>query len=407
MNTLHTNPYVHKEENKLVNSITGEKLLCGDRIFEIIDFLKIPKPYRELEERFEDINEDLGGILKTLAAKSYIVLDNNYKDTVTQITPHTPHLFNLPYKSIAAPLDKKSFGFIGVPLGIGNKENIQSSQLANSLRAYTKKYGLDLSATSQIKPDVFGGTEEDYHQLMTAIKQGEIFDYGNIFFNTHESPGFMYEKIYEISRTCFSTCNLVPFFIGGDHSISYPLIKGAIDKYGDDLCVLHFDAHTDTYTSSYDNIKNTDTVHHHGNFMTKCFDDGLKHAFQFGIRGIVNNRQTSNENRTIIWAHEIKKALKNNLSLANLPAGKKFYVTFDFDVLDPAYFNNTSTPVINGLTFEECQQLIRNVLTDRDIVGCDIVEVYPDSNDQSPQIVCQMIFDLINSIKKNADQRSI
>lgn len=92
MKTLHTNPYVHKEENKLVNSITGEKLLCGDRIFEIIDFLKIPKPYKELEERFEDINDDLGGILETLAAKSYIVLDNNYKDTVTKITPHTPHL---------------------------------------------------------------------------------------------------------------------------------------------------------------------------------------------------------------------------------------------------------------------------------------------------------------------------
>ncbi|PTT27092.1 hypothetical protein DBR28_17450, partial [Chryseobacterium sp. HMWF028] len=311
---------------------------------------------------------------------------------------HTPHLFNLPYRSIDASLDKKSVGFIGIPLGIGNKENINSSLLANVLRSYTKKYGLDLSAASLVESNVFGGTTEDYQVLLGKIKGGEIFDYGNIFFNTQESPNFMYEKIYRIAQKTFDRENLIPFFIGGDHSISYPLIKAAIDKYGDDLCVLHFDAHTDTYTSDYDKIKNIDTIHHHGNFMTKCFEDGLKHAFQFGIRGIVNNRQKSNENRTIIWAHEVKRIIKNSELFKDIPAGKKYYITFDFDVLDPVYFSNTSTPVINGLTYEECKETFNTLLAGKEIIGCDIVEVYPNGNDLASQIVCQVIFDLMNNI---------
>ncbi|PTT21741.1 hypothetical protein DBR28_20125, partial [Chryseobacterium sp. HMWF028] len=88
MKNLHTNPYIHKEEDKLVNSITGEKLLCGERIFEIIDFIKQPKQYNELEAEFEDIAGDLENIVKILVDKSYIVLNDDYKNAVIKITPH-------------------------------------------------------------------------------------------------------------------------------------------------------------------------------------------------------------------------------------------------------------------------------------------------------------------------------
>jgi agmatinase len=307
-------------------------------------------------------------------------------------------LYNLPYlsKSKQVQLGNKAVVFVGIPLGIGNKSNSTSSLFPNSFRNYLAKYGIKLDKESFLN---FKAFNSEFENLKIITAEERLFDLGNIFFDLNESPTFCYQKIETIARGLFKeSASQRPFFIGGDHSISFPLIKAAIDLYGDDLCVIHFDAHTDTYDSAYSQIKHNQKIHHHGNFLTKCFESGLQHAYQFGIRGIVNCNQKENKHQSIFWCNELKKLIKENDSFSSLPKNKKYYVTFDFDVLDPLYFNGTTTPVIDGLTLDECARLIELVLKDKEIIGMDIVELYTDKGEliTTHQVANYIILQLLN-----------
>lgn len=400
------NPYVlidKEDQRKLVNTVTGEKLLVGDKIIEIVQFLQNAKSEKEMLQKFPDIGEDLTGILDTLTHKKYLIKDNAFDKAITAIKPYTPHLFNLPYltESKAAKITSKPVGFVGVPLGVGNRSNYSSSEFPNSLRAFSSKYNINLGPGAVLETEALGGKER-YIALFELIKNKRLYDLGNVFFDSKESPNFMYEKTYNLSKQLFDQDKVTPFFIGGDHSVSAPVIKAAIEKYGDDLCVLHFDAHTDTYSSTYDKIKHHNEVHHHGNFMSKCFEFGLKHAYQFGIRGLVNFNQKSNENQSIYWAHKLIEQIENEHTFEELPKDKKYYVTFDFDIIDPIYFKGTTTPVINGLSTSQCKQLILSTLKNKEIIGVDIVELYVDAPEAeiNKQIACEIIFELLNVIEK-------
>lgn len=402
---IQINPYVLIEgsnKDKLSNKLTGEKVLCGEKIIEIVKFLREPKDFEEVEEKFHDTKDELSQLLNTLIEKKFIFEIDRSEEVVTTIFPCNPHLFNLPYpsKDKIKALKKKGVAFIGVPLGIGNQSNNSSSTFPNSIRNYTEKYGIRLDSESFFNINSFGNTDE-YITLLDLKSQGRLFDMGNMFFDRNESSMFCYEKISKISKNIFNeSSNLIPFFIGGDHSISYPIIQSAIEKYGDDLCVLHFDAHTDTYNSVYNKINHQKKVHHHGNFLSKCFEDGLRHAYQFGIRGTANCNQKTGNKQTIYWASETKKLIKDGYTFEELPKDKKYYITFDFDVLDPLFFSGTTTPVINGFTIEECQYLIENILKDKTIIGADIVELYPNTGNLhiTHQMACQFIFNLLNGI---------
>lgn len=400
------NPYVlidKEDQHKIVNTVTGEKLLVGDKIIEITEFLQHPKSMHELLQQFPDIAADLSGILDTLTHKKYLIKDNAFDIAITAIKPYTPHLFNLPYlsESKTAHYTSKPIGFIGVPLGVGNRSNHSSSEFPNSLRAFSNKYNINLGPEAVFETNALG-EKERYSHLLELIKNKRLFDLGNVFFDSKESPNFMYEKTYQLSKKLFDQDKIIPFFIGGDHSMSAPVIKAAIEKYGNDLCVLHFDAHTDTYSSTYDKIKHPHEVHHHGNFMSKCFASGLKHAYQFGIRGLVNFSQKSNKNRSIYWAHKLVELIKNKHPFEELPKDKKYYITFDFDILDPVYFKGTTTPVINGLSVDQCKELLWTTLKNKAIIGVDIVELYTDTPEQeiNKQIACEIIFELLNAIDK-------
>lgn len=403
---IQTNPYViidNSNSDKLSNKLTGEKILCGEKIIELINFLKGPKSYVDIEAAFFDIKDELPQLIDALLAKKFLLKPGQLEEAVTTISPCTPHLFNLPFlaKNRKQASKDKNVVFVGVPLGIGNKSNNSSSTYPNALRNYTDKYGIKLNRESSFNPKSVGLSKE-FEGLKKLIDEGRLFDIGNMFFDMNESPEFCYEKIATLAKGLYKDGDTqIPFFLGGDHSISYPLIKSAVETFGDDLCVIHFDAHTDTYGSPYHQIKHHRKIHHHGNFLTKCFEAGLKHAYQFGIRGLVNSNQSgNNEFQTIYWSSETKELIKANHLFDELPKDKKYYVTFDFDVLDPLFFKGTTTPVINGFSLEECQYLIKTVLQDRQVIGLDIVELYTNVDDltMTHQIAAQFIFNLLNAI---------
>ena len=144
----------------------------------------------------------------------------------------------------------------------------------------------------------------------------------------------------------------------------------AIAKHHGPVALVHFDAHTDTYSggSKYD----------HGTFLHHAVDEGLvdtHHSIQIGIRTTYDYENYPFEVLDAGWVadHGPAKVLEH---IHNRVGNKKVYVTFDIDGLDPAYAPGTGTPVAAGISIDCALKVIRG-LQGLDLIGMDVVEVAP------------------------------
>jgi len=154
----------------------------------------------------------------------------------------------------------------------------------------------------------------------------------------------------------------VPVVLGGDHSITYPIIKAFAKKFKP-LDILHFDAHPDLYEDLYG-----DRLSHACPFA-RIMEDGLaQNLVQVGIRAATPDQKA--------------KALKHGVRMIEMkeihdPVFLKFtnplYISFDLDALDPAFAPGVSNHEPGGLSTRQAIQIIQ-ALKAR-IVGFDIVEL--------------------------------
>lgn len=175
--------------------------------------------------------------------------------------------------------------------------------------------------------------------------------------------------------------NKIPIFLGGDHSITYPIIKAYTDLFHRQICIIQFDAHSDTFEAvgGYQ--------YHHGatfkNIVEKANIQG-QNIYQFGIRGFVRGDSYKNAEELGINVISMSELDEKGCSLDqfHLPEDMDYYISFDIDSLDPAYAPGTGTPVPGGFTTREIFKCIRQ-LKKYNIVGIDLVEVAPVYDNQN------------------------
>ena len=192
-------------------------------------------------------------------------------------------------------------------------------------------------------------------------------DYGDID-SDHGYPQDIAEAIYKEVRTLLDTA---PFIIsmGGDHSVTYPLLKAHAEVHGP-LALVQLDAHSDTWAETEKRID-------HGTMFYHAIQEGLidaSRSVQVGIRTL--NDQT--HGCTILDANAVHEAGPKAIAqkIKEVTGDAKTYLTFDIDALDPAFAPGTGTPVCGGLSTWQAQSIIRE-LVDVNIVGMDLVEVSP------------------------------
>lgn len=154
--------------------------------------------------------------------------------------------------------------------------------------------------------------------------------------------------------------------IGGEHLITYPEIVAISDVYGDDLAIIHFDAHTDL-RDEYMGEKLS-----HSAVIKLCSryvrPENIK---QIGIRsGMKEEWEFMKRNNTFIKDNNDYKSLDCLLD-------KKVFITVDLDVLDPSVMSGTGTPESGGMSFNELMGWFE-YLKKFDIIGADVVELAPD-----------------------------
>jgi arginase len=156
----------------------------------------------------------------------------------------------------------------------------------------------------------------------------------------------------------------VPFVLGGDHSITYPVVK-AFARKGGLLDVLHFDAHPDLYEDLYG-----DRLSHACPFA-RILEDGLAaNIVQVGVRAMTSAQRAKARKHGVrmIEMRDIREPIR--LEFAN-----PVYISFDLDALDPAYAPGVSHHEPGGLTTRQAIQVIQDLKAK--IVGLDVVELNP------------------------------
>ncbi len=157
--------------------------------------------------------------------------------------------------------------------------------------------------------------------------------------------------------------------IGGDHFVTYPLLKAHAEKHGP-LSLVQFDAHQDTWDDEEGAVD-------HGTMITRAVKEGIidaKSSIQIGIRTHAP-QDYGIEIIDGLTCHDMS-ACDIAKRVYDRTGGGKVYMTFDIDCLDPAFAPGTGTPVSGGLSSVQALAILRN-LKDLDVVGSDVVEVSP------------------------------
>ena len=175
----------------------------------------------------------------------------------------------------------------------------------------------------------------------------------------------------------------IPVIIGGDHSIEFANVAGLADVYGkENVGVIHFDAHYDAGDTRMGHLIS------HAQPVRRLVDDGHilgRNFIQVGLRGSWPGAEgfewmRENELRYHTMA-EIDRdgwttVMRRVLDEAN-DGPEYLHVSFDIDVMDPAYTSGTGTPVPGDLTPREIFPMLRGLCSENNLGGFDLVELNP------------------------------
>ena len=188
----------------------------------------------------------------------------------------------------------------------------------------------------------------------------------------------------------------VPFVVGGDHSITTPILRAVHAAHGP-VCVVHVDAHFDTSDAAL-----WGDAYHHGTPIRHALEGGQIAAgglFQIGLRG----GWKDGDEAALSLAHDARlfpaseferRGAVDIASAIKTAIGERpVYLTIDVDGVDPAFAPGTGTPVPGGLSSRELLCLLDN-LAGAKIVGMDLVEVSPphDHADLTSMLAAHALF---------------
>ncbi len=177
--------------------------------------------------------------------------------------------------------------------------------------------------------------------------------------------------------------------LGGEHSISSAPALAWVDRLGDDLSILQFDAHSDLRATYHGTPWNHACVMRRIlEFTPNIVAVGIR-ALTSEERGIIREREI-----TTVFAHEMREPGWVERALAAL--GPHVYVTFDVDFFDPAFIPATGTPEPGGGDWWDAMDLLGAVFRERNVVGADVVELAPRAGQEASAFtVAKLVYRMI------------
>ncbi len=259
----------------------------------------------------------------------------------------------------ASALTQLDVAFLGVPMDIGT-----------SWRSGTRMGPRELRTQSaMIRPYNIQTGAAPFDSLQCA-------DVGDLAINTFSLSDSL--RVIQESYEMILTHHVIPMAMGGDHSLTLPILRAMAKRHGP-VALVHVDAHADVNDEMFGERET------HGTVFRRAYEENLiapDKTYQIGLRGTGYTAEDFTEAQGWgflqfpaheLWGRDLSEiGAKIRAEIGDMPT----YISYDIDSLDPAYAPGTGTPEIAGLTTPQALQLIR-ALKGLNIVGCDLVEVSP------------------------------
>lgn len=258
---------------------------------------------------------------------------------------------------------KVNVAILGAPLNMGSGWRDSGQRATTDLRLLGRSMG-----------------GSDQYVQVDASKVLNIVDYGDVAVDNNSTERSM-QHVRDIVREIAST-GAIPMIVGGDHSLEYPNVAGLADVYGkENVSVIHFDSHYDAWWGGTHLIG-------HGYPVYRLINEGHVRASDYIQVGL---RSSGPDKSGFKWMREQGMRYHNmaeveargwNAVLDRVVAeaseeGRKLHISFDIDVLDPAFTVATGTPVPGGITMREAIPIVRRLCAESNVVGFDLVELHP------------------------------
>ncbi len=289
-------------------------------------------------------------------------------------------MFRLPIVKDAAGLD---VAIIGVPLDIGTSNRVGTRYGPRQIRTESVLVRPYSMATGAAPFDSF-----------------QIADTGDVALNTFnlsKSIGIIEAHYDELMQY-----DTIPVTLGGDHTITLPILRALHRKHGP-MALVHIDAHADTNDEMFGEPIT------HGTIFRRAIEEGLvlpDKMTQIGLRATGYSADdfdwAKRQGVRVIpaeecWYHSLSPLMKQIRE--NVGEETPVYLSFDIDGLDPSVAPGTGTPEPAGLTASQGLEIIRGC-SGLNLIGCDLVEVSPpyDTTGNTALLAANLVFEMLCSL---------
>lgn len=282
-------------------------------------------------------------------------------------------------ESLPQGLDGLDAVFLGVPLDIGTSQRAGTRYGPRSIR----------NESVMIRPYNMGTGAAPFDSLSVA-------DAGDVAINTYhllESVRIIEEAYDELLRR-----PIIPLTLGGDHTITLPILRAIARKHGP-VGLVHVDAHTDTNDHMFgEKIA-------HGTTFRRAVEEGLldcRRVVQIGQRAqgysAGDFQWGVDQGFRLVQAEQCwHRSLAPLMDEVRVQLGSgPVYLTFDIDGIDPAWAPGTGTPEVGGLTSIQALEIVRGC-QGLNLVGGDLVEVSPpyDQSGNTAQLAANLLYEML------------
>jgi len=216
-------------------------------------------------------------------------------------------------------------------------------------------------------------------------------------------PGFT-ERSYAAIEEAVAPiveAGVVPVLVGGDHACTLPHLRATRSR--GPVAVIDFDSHTDAWDAYFGEKYN------HGTWMRRAIEEGLVdvgHSMEVGLRGSLYGSEDWTELRSELGLEYLTTEDVFRLGPAAVAAAirervgdRPAFISFDIDVVDPAFAPGTGTPEAGGPSARDMLAIVRG-LTGIDFVGFDVVEVIPayDPAGQTATLAANLAYEMLSLV---------
>jgi agmatinase len=285
----------------------------------------------------------------------------------------------LPY---VRTLEEVDVAVVGVPFDTGVTYRVGGRFGPNAVRAASvmlRPYNANL----EVKP----------FEVLSCV------DYGDVAI----VPGYIERSYDAIEKTVapIVRAGVIPILIGGDHACTLPHLRATRSR--GPVAVIDFDSHTDAWDSYFGEKYN------HGTWMRRAIEEGLvdvDHSIEVGLRGSIYEAgdwtglrdelgldYLTTEDVFALGPEAVAERIRARVG------NSQAFISFDIDMVDPAYAPGTGTPEAGGPSARDALAIVRR-LTGIDFVGFDVVEVIPayDPAGQTATLAANLAYEMLSLV---------